>query len=64
LKHFESIYKSLTSKEDNLREKTGKEKSNKLMARIGETKPPNYWQRKQGKDLPPRLLGHFPYKPM
>jgi hypothetical protein len=34
------------------------------MARIDETKPPNYWQRKQGEDLPPSLLGYFPYKPM
>jgi hypothetical protein len=36
----------------------------KLIACISETKPPNYWQRKQGDDLPPRLLGYFPYKPM
>jgi hypothetical protein len=64
LKRSKSIYESLTSKEENLREKTGKEKSKKLMARINKTKPPNYWQRKQGKDLPPRLLGYFPYKPM
>jgi hypothetical protein len=64
LKRSKSIYESLTSKEENLREKTGKEKSNKLMARIDENKPPNYRQRKQGEDLPPRLLGYFPYKPM
>jgi hypothetical protein len=34
------------------------------MARIDKNKPPNYRQRKQGEDLPPRLLGYFPYKPM
>jgi hypothetical protein len=55
----------LTSKEDNLLEKTGKEKSKQLMARINKTRPPNYRQRKQGKNLlPPRLLGYFPCKPM
>jgi hypothetical protein len=64
LKRSKSIYESLTSKEENLREKTGKEKSTKLIALIGETKPPNYRQRKRGEDLPPRLLGYFPYKPM
>ena len=34
------------------------------MARIDANKPPNARQRKQGEDLPPRLLGYFPYKPM
>jgi hypothetical protein len=63
-KQLKSIYESLTSKEENLREKTGKEKLTKLIARINETKPPNCRQRKQGEDLPPRLLGYFPYKPM
>jgi hypothetical protein len=64
LKQSKSIYGRLTLKEENLREKTEKEKLTKLMARIYETKPPNYRQRKQGEDLPPRLLGYFPYKPM
>ena len=64
MKRSKSIYESLTSKEENLREKTGKEKSTKLIALIDETKPPNYRQRKRGEDLPPRLLGYFPYKPM
>jgi hypothetical protein len=64
LKRSKSINDSLTSKEENLREKTGKEMSTKLIARINETKPPNYRQRKQGEDLPPRLLEYFPYKPM
>jgi hypothetical protein len=64
LKRSKSIYDSLTSKEENLREKTGKEKLTILIARINETKPPNYRQRKQGEDLPPRLLGYFPYKPI
>ena len=35
-----------------------------IEGRIVDTKPPNYRQRKQGEDLPPRLLGYFPYKPM
>jgi hypothetical protein len=36
-----------------------------MMARIDAIKPPNARQRKQeGEDLPPRLLGYFPYKPM
>jgi hypothetical protein len=64
LKRSKSIYESLISKEENLREKIGKDKSEQLMARIDETKPPNYRQRKQGEDLPPRLLGYFPYKQM
>jgi hypothetical protein len=42
LKQSKSICKSLTSKEENLRDRTGKEKSKQLMARIDETKPPNY----------------------
>jgi hypothetical protein len=41
LKRSKSIYESLISKEENLREKTGKEKSQQLMARIDETKPTN-----------------------
>jgi hypothetical protein len=64
LKRCKSIYKSLTSKEENLFEKAWKEKPSKLMACIDKTKPPNYWQRKQGEDLPPHLLGCLPYKPM
>jgi hypothetical protein len=64
LKRSKSICESLTSKEENLRERTGKEKSKQLMARIDETIPPNYRQRKQGDDLPPRLLGYFPYTPI
>jgi hypothetical protein len=64
LKRSKSIYKSLTSKEENLRERTGKEKSKQLMARIDETKPPSYRQRKQGEDLRLRLLGYFPYRPI
>jgi hypothetical protein len=51
LKQSKSIYKSLTSKEDNLHEKTGNEKLTKVIARINETKPPNYRQRKQGEDF-------------
>jgi hypothetical protein len=63
LKRSKSICKSLTLKEENnLREKTGKEKSKQLMERIDETKPPNSRQRKQGEDLPPRLLGNFPFR--
>jgi hypothetical protein len=58
------IYKSLISKEEKMAEKTGKEKSQLFMACIGKTKPLNFLQRKQGKDLPPRLIGYFPYKPM
>ncbi len=64
MKRSKSIFKTLISKEENLRKKTGKEKSQKMMARIDEIKPPNARQRKQGKDLPPRLLGYFPYRPM
>jgi hypothetical protein len=64
LKRSKSICKSLTSKEEILREKTGKENSKQLMASIDETKPPNHRQRKQGKDLPPRLLGYFSYRPI
>jgi hypothetical protein len=62
LKRSKSICESLTSKDENLREKTGKEKSKQLMERIEETKPPNSRQRKQGEDLPPRLLGYFPFR--
>jgi hypothetical protein len=52
---------SLKSKEENLREKSGKAKSQKLMQHIDEIKAPNARQRKQGEDLPPRLLGFFLY---
>jgi hypothetical protein len=55
----------LTLKEENLHEKAGKEKSKKMMARINEiNKPPNAWETKQDEDLPPCLLGYFPYKHM
>ncbi len=64
MKRSKSIFKTLNSKEENLREKTGKEKSQKMMAGIDEIKPLNARQRKQGEDLPPRLLGYFPYRPM
>jgi hypothetical protein len=64
LTRSKSINRALTSKEENLRERIGKAKSGKLMAYIDENKPPNTRQRKQGEDLPPRLLGYFPYKPM
>jgi hypothetical protein len=53
----------LTSEKESLHEKTGQEKTKQLMARINETKPPNCRQRKQGEDLPPHLLGYFPYRP-
>jgi hypothetical protein len=58
------IFEALTSKEENLREKISKAKSRKMMAHIDENKPSNARQRKQGEDLPPRLLGYFPYQPM
>jgi hypothetical protein len=64
LKQSKSIYETLTLKEEKLCEKSGKEKSNKMMACINENKPPIARQRKQGEDLPPCLLGYFPYKPM
>jgi hypothetical protein len=64
LTRSKSIYKTLTSKEENLREKISKEKSTKMMARIDAIEPLNARQRKQGGDLPPCLLGYFPYKPM
>jgi hypothetical protein len=65
LKRSESINKALTSKEESLHEKTGKEKLKKMMAHIAEIIPPNARQRKQeGKDVLPLLLGYFPYKPM
>jgi hypothetical protein len=51
----------LKSKEENLREKSGKAKSQKLMQHIDENKAPNARQRKKGEDLPPRLLGFFLY---
>jgi hypothetical protein len=49
------------TKEENLHEKGGKAKSQKLMQHIDENKAPNEQQRKQGEDLPPRLLGFFLY---
>jgi hypothetical protein len=52
---------SLKSKEENLHEKSGKAKSQKLLQHIDENKAPNAQQRKQGEDLPPRLLGFFLY---
>jgi hypothetical protein len=52
---------SLKSKEENLREKGGKEKSKKMMERIDENQAPNARQRQQGEDLPPCLLGYFLY---
>jgi hypothetical protein len=60
LKRSKGIYEALTSKEENLSEKIGKEKSKKMIAPIDEIKPPSARQRKQGEGLPPRLLGYFP----
>jgi hypothetical protein len=48
-------------KEENLRERSGKAKSQKLMHHIDENKAPNARQRKQGEDLLPHLLGFFLY---
>ena len=55
---------SLKSKEENLREISGKEKSKKMMLEIDEKHAPNARQQKQGEDLPPCLLGYFLYQRM
>jgi hypothetical protein len=54
----------LKSKDDNLREKSGKAKAQKMMERIDEIQPSNARQRQRGEDLPPRLLGYFLYRRM
>jgi hypothetical protein len=63
-KRCKRIDTCLKSKDENLREKSGKTKSLKLIERIDEIQAQNARQRQRGEDLPPRLLGYFPYRPM
>jgi hypothetical protein len=64
MRRCKRIDTSLKSKDENLREKSGKAKNQKLMERIDENQVPNARQQKRGEDLPPRLLGYFPYGPL
>jgi hypothetical protein len=63
-KRCKRIDTCLKSKDDNLREKSGKIKTQKMMQRIDEIQPSNARQRQRGEDLPPRLLGYFLYRRM
>jgi hypothetical protein len=56
------ITKALLSKTSNLKEKEGTEKVSKMMTTCDNEKAPNAQEKITGEDIPPRLLGYFPYR--
>jgi hypothetical protein len=62
---IKAIATSLKSKSDNLREKSSKVKVGRMLMGTFNMpeKQPNACQRKRGEDMPPCLLGYFPYVP-
>jgi hypothetical protein len=61
-KRQKSIRKALLSKTSNLKEIEGTEKVNKMMTTYDREKAPNAHEKITGEDIPPRLLGYFPYR--
>ncbi len=61
-KRQQAILKALLSKTLNLKEKEGTEKVSKMMSTYDTNRTPNAQERITGKDIPPRLLGYFPYR--
>jgi hypothetical protein len=57
-----SITKALLSKSSNLKEKDGTEKVSKMMSSYDNERAPNAQEKIRGEDIPPRLLGYFPYR--
>jgi hypothetical protein len=63
--HIKAIGTCLKSKADNLLERSSDTKAGTMMAIFDKSdKQANARQRKRGKDMPPRLLGYFPYVPV
>jgi hypothetical protein len=61
---IKAIGTSLKSKADNLLERSSNVKVSTMMGTFNHPdKQPNARQRKRGEDMPPRLLGYFPYVP-
>jgi hypothetical protein len=61
---IKAIGTSLKSKSDNLLERSSNVKVRTMMNTFSKPdKQPNSRQRKRGEDMPPRLLGYFPYVP-
>jgi hypothetical protein len=59
------IATSLKSKANNLPVRSSNVKVRTMMATFDmPNKPENARQRKRGEDMPPRLLGYFPYIPV
>jgi hypothetical protein len=63
-KRQQAILKALLSKSSNLKEKEGTEKVSKMMSTYDNEKTPNAHEKITGEDMPPRLLGYFPYRSM
>jgi hypothetical protein len=62
---MKTIATSLKSKADNLLERSSDVKARKMLATFDmPNKQANARQRKRGEDMPPRLLGYFPYVPV
>jgi hypothetical protein len=62
---IKAIGTCLKSKDNNLLERSSNTKVGTMMARFDKPdKQANTRQRKRGEDMPPRLLGYFPYVPV
>ena len=59
-KRKENIKKQLTSKDENLKAQQAKEKVSEMLSKIDKNKT-NVAMSKRGEDIPPRLLGYFPF---
>jgi hypothetical protein len=51
----------LTSKEENLTAQSAKEKVSEMLSKMDKIKMNVAMNKRGGEDIPPRLLGHFPY---
>ena len=59
-----AITMALLSKTSNLKEREGTDKVSKMMLSYDNDRAPNAQEKITGEDIPPRLLGYFPYKAM
>jgi hypothetical protein len=64
LKRQNEITEALLSKTSNLKEKDETKQVTKMMKSYDKQKTPNALEKITGEDIPPRLLGYFPYKAM
>ena len=60
-KHVTALRKSLISKDETIRAKDNRQKVEKMDVAQDLCKPPNAQMRRVGEDIPPRLLGYFPF---